>query len=102
MATTKKPVQKKEAVKATKKPVKAVKKPVTKTKPVKPTAKKASSAKKAVVKTATKPTKVKTASMEKVVVDRMPLPRGGKLFVKATKRPTIKASAKKAAAKKHK
>lgn len=97
MAITKKPVQKKAVVKTAKKPVKSTNKPATKkTKAVKPTAKKA------VLKTVKKPTKTKTTPMVKVVVDRMPLPKGGKVFVKAAKRPTAKKQAKKAAKKKSK
>lgn len=85
MATKKKPAQKK-SVKAIKKPakVKAVKKPTTKKKTTKPTA-----AKKSVRKT-TKPT-----PMAKMVVDRMPLPKGGKIFIKAVKRPVAKKGSKK-------
>ena len=37
--------------------------------------------------------------MTKMVVDRMPLPKGGKLFVKAAKRPVEKKAAKKVAKK---
>ena len=74
MATTKKPVQKKT-------PEKAVKKPVAKTKPIKPAAKKV------------QPKKAETP-MVKLVVDRMPLPKGGKVFVKSAKRPMAKKPSK--------
>ena len=77
---TKKPVSKKTPAKPAKKAVKAAKKTATKTKPVKPAAKKV-------------PAK-KTAGMAKMVVDRMPLPKGGKLYVKAAKRPTTKKKVK--------
>lgn len=87
---TKKPEVKNAKPTAAKKPAKAVKKTATKkivVKPAKPTA--ATAVKKAAKKGLTKP-------MTKVVVDRMPLPHGGKIFVKAAKRPTAKNTAKKA------
>jgi hypothetical protein len=83
MATKTKPVQKKPTAKPTKKAVKATKKAVKPTvkKAVKPTAKKA-----------VKPT---AKGMTKMVVDRMSLPKGGKVFVKAAKRPAAKQTAQK-------
>ena len=102
---TRKPVVKKNKVEAAKKPAKTDKKQTAKkalTKK-KPAAKKIAT-KKIVVKPA-KPLSapaVKKAEkkglakpMVKVVVDRMPLPKGGKIFVKAAKRPTAKKQAKK-------
>lgn len=88
MAKTKKPVQKKTPAKKSAYVAEkvVVTKPTTKTKPVKPAAKKATA--KPAKKSTTKP-------MAKMVVDRMPLPKGGKLFVKAAKRPTAKKAAKK-------
>ena len=95
---TKKPAVKKNKVAAAKKPVKTAKKPTVKScvvkvatkkiavKPPKPAAK---LVKKSEKKGLAKP-------MTKVVVDRMTLPKGGKIFVKAAKRPTAKNPAKKA------
>lgn len=95
---TKKTEAKKAPAKTTKNAAKTGKKPVLKTK----TAKVA--AKKIVVKAAVKPSNAvkKPAKksgiakpLPKTVVDTIKLPKGGKLFVKAVKRPTAKKSAKK-------
>jgi len=88
---TKKPAVKNTKVAAAKKPVKTAKKPKVATKkivvkPAKPAA--APAVKKSAKKGLAKP-------MTKVVVDRMTLPKGGKIFVKAAKRPTAKKPAKK-------
>lgn len=83
---TKKPAPKKTTAKTAKKPVKVVKKSATKMKLVKPAAKKTSATK--------KPTKAKP--MAKMVVDRMTLPKGGKVFVKVAERPMTKKPSKKA------
>ena len=71
---TKKPAPKKSIAKTAKKPAKAVKKPTTKAKPTK----------------AKKPAKAKP--MAKMVVDRIVLPNGGKIFVKMAKRSKSKNS----------
>lgn len=80
-----------------KKPAKAAKKPVvkaaTKKIAVKPPVKPAATAKKPAKKGVDK-------SMTKLVVDRITLPKGGKVYVKAAKRPVSKPSVKKAAKKK--
>ena len=83
MAKTKSVQKKTPAKKPVKKAVKAVKKSATKTKPVKPAAKKTTAKKKA-----------KTQPMTKFVVDRMSLPKGGKIYVKAAKRSAAKKPVK--------
>lgn len=91
---TKKPTVKKTA--------KAAKKPITKKVAAKPAAKKIP-AKKITVKPPVKAKPVKKSqkkglaktAMTKMVVDRMTLPKGGKIFVKAAKRPAAKKTAKK-------
>ena len=93
---TKKPAVKKPT--AGKKPAKAIKKPVKAAKSAK-----TAPAKKIAVKPPVKAKPVKKAEkkglgtkMTKLTVDRVALPKGGKIFVKAAKRPAAKKTVKKA------
>lgn len=87
---TKKPVAKKKPTKtAVKKPVKAAKKTPAKKITVKPAVKPAKA-----IKRKAKATGIAKARA-KMVVDTIKLPKGGKVFVKAAKRPATKKSAKK-------
>lgn len=85
----KKPVAKKKEVASAKKPVAAAKKAAPKKVAVKPAVKTAKVEKKPAKKTGIAKPKAK------MVLDTIKLPKGGKVFVKAAKRPDHKRAAKK-------